>query len=339
MGGVPIPFYPGLRFGLPSKRRLIRLFEDFRPQVVHIATEGPLGLSALRAAAALEIPTCSSFHTNFHQYGRFYGYAGLVRPLVAYLRWFHNRTRRTLVPTVGVRASLAMEGFERLDILARGVDAELFDPARRDEELRRSWGVGPRDPVALYVGRLAKEKHPELACRAFAELRRLWPGCRTVVVGDGPAAAEMKKRDPQTVFCGMRRGEDLARHYASADLLLFPSLTETFGNVLLEGMASGLAVVAFDYAAAGTLVQHGKDGFVAPFGQEERWLDQVRALPAVSFERLRRVGKRARDRALGQTWASIVGRFQAVLEEVVAEGNVGSGRVSVLAPRAQRDAA
>lgn len=319
--GLPIPSYPGLRFGLSARRRLSRIFDRFRPDVVHVATEGLLGLSALGAADRASIPVVSSFHTNFHHYGQFYGYGRLAKPLVRYLRWFHNRTRRTLVPAEDVRAALAIEGFERLDLLSRGVDTKLFDPARRDQALRHHWGAGPRDPVVLWVGRLAKEKNPDLALRGFAELRRLWPGCQTVVVGDGPAGEALRRRDPAVRFCGMRRGIDLARHYASADVLLFPSRTETFGNVLLEGMSSGLAVAAFDYAAARTLVRHGVDGFVAPFGDEESWLQQVRALPALSFERLRRVGAAARARALEQTWGAIVSRFEAVLEEVIVEAS------------------
>ncbi|MCG8458366.1 MAG: glycosyltransferase family 1 protein, partial [Holophagales bacterium] len=240
--GCPIPRYPGLRFGLPARRRLTALFTERETQVVHIATEGPLGLTALLAARSLGIPITSTYHTNFHQYGRFYGYGGVAELLMRYMRWFHNRTSVTLVPSKGVKASLEERGFGPVELLARGVDTRLFHPARRSDELRRSWGAGPDDPVALYVSRLAREKNPQLTRRTFEELRRRWPGCRTVVVGDGPAAAEMERQDPESRYCGMRLGEDLAAHYASGDLLLFPSLTETFGNVILEGMASGLAV-------------------------------------------------------------------------------------------------
>ncbi|MEM9598027.1 MAG: glycosyltransferase family 1 protein, partial [Acidobacteriota bacterium] len=252
--GVPMGFYPGLRFGLPAPLALARRWNRHRPDVVHIATEGPLGLSALAMAKAMGVPICSSFHTNFHEYGDFYGYGGLRRLAVAFLRAFHNRTQRTLVPSPDVRDALDRRGFERLDLLGRGVDTELFSPTRRSDALRRSWGAGGDDVVAVFVSRLAREKNPALAARTFAELTRRVPGCRAVVVGDGPAMAEMRRRIPEAVFCGMRRGEDLAVHYASADLLLFPSLTETFGNVLTEGLASGLVPVAFDYAAAGLLV-------------------------------------------------------------------------------------
>ena len=239
---MPIPVYEGLRFGLPAPRKLLRRWRETstRPDVVHIATEGPLGLSAQWAARRLGVPVSTTFHTNFHDYGRFYGLGGLRRLGGAYLRWFHNRASCTLVPAQDARERLEVDGFERVGILTRGVDTGLFRPDRRDAELRRSWGAGPNDLVVVFVSRLAEEKNPKLAAAAFAEVKRLVPRSRCVAVGDGPARRQMKELVPHLHFCGMRRGPDLAAHYASADLFLFPSLTETFGNVVLEGMASGL---------------------------------------------------------------------------------------------------
>ncbi|MDA8019579.1 MAG: glycosyltransferase family 1 protein, partial [Thermoanaerobaculia bacterium] len=231
MAGVPIPVYEGLRFGLPAPRKLLRRWREevTRPDVVHIATEGPLGLSALWAARRLDIPVSTTFHTNFHDYGRFYGMGALRRLGVAYLRWFHNRADCTLVPARDVRRRLEEDGFLRVGILSRGVDTELFRPDRRDAELRHSWGAGPNDLVVVFVSRLAEEKNPQLAAAAFAEVKRVVPDSRCVAVGDGPAREHMKELVPDLILCGMRRGPDLAAHYASADLFLFPSLTETFG--------------------------------------------------------------------------------------------------------------
>ncbi|MEL7062018.1 MAG: glycosyltransferase family 1 protein [Acidobacteriota bacterium] len=315
----PIPMYPGLRFGVPVLLRLRRRWREWRPDVVHIATEGPLGLAALRAANVLDLPVSSTFHTNFHDYGRFYGYGGFFKVAVAYLRWFHNRTRITLVPGPDVVERLADRGFERLDVLARGVDREQFRPNRRDPELRREWGVGPDERVAVYVGRLASEKNPTLAIRAFESLRRQDPSWRCVVVGDGPAAAEMRDGFPGAIYAGMRRGADLAAHYASGDLLIFPSLTETFGNVLLEGMACGVAPIGFDYAAARQLVEHGVDGLVAPRSDADAFLEQVERAGAMPLADLRSMGDRAATKAAGWTWQRIVERFEGYLRAVAGQ--------------------
>ncbi|MEM9554034.1 MAG: glycosyltransferase family 1 protein [Acidobacteriota bacterium] len=324
--GCPIPMYPGLRFGLPTLRSLGRRWDEARPDVVHIATEGPLGLVALRAARYRGIPVATTFHTNFHDYGDFYGYGGMHRLAVGYLRWFHNRTRRTLVPGPDVVERLARRGFERLDVLSRGVDSQQFRPDRRNDELRASWGAGPDDPVVVSVGRLAEEKNPELVIEGFRALRRIDQRWNCVVVGDGPAAESMRAAFPEGLFAGMRRGADLAAHYASGDLLLFPSLTETFGNVLLEGMACGLASVSFDYAAAAQLVSPGVDGYVAPRGDADAWLGEVRACAARPLDELRAVGRRAAARGAERTWERIVERFEQVLRDVAAEGEVATRR-------------
>lgn len=307
--GAPLPRYDGLRFGLPAGRRLLARWRRRRPDVLHVATEGPLGLSALRAARRLAVPVASSFHTNFHLYGRHYGYGTLRRLALAYLRAFHNRTACTLVPSESARAALAAAGFRNLGILARGVDGELFDPARRDEALRRAWGAGPADPVVAHVGRLAGEKNLPLAVRAFVAVRRSVPSARLVLVGDGPARPALERAHPDLVFCGMRRGEELAAHYASADLLLFPSLTETFGNVVTEAMASGLAVVAFGYAAAGLHVEDGVNGVTVPCGDEEGFVAAAVRL-AGDPPLAQRLGKAARRTAEGITWEEVVAGYE-----------------------------
>ena len=326
--GYPIPFYPGLRLGLPAYNRLKTLWRENRPDVVHIATEGPLGCSALMAARSLGIEVCSSFHTNFHQYSKFYGYAPLTRFAIRFLRAFHNRAAATLVPTGDVVALLREEGFERLDVLSRGVDTELFSPTRRSEELRASWGVASDELVVAYVGRLAPEKSPDLAMRAFD---RVVSGSESgtkvhgLVVGDGPARQEMEAAmNPELasrmIFAGMRRGEDLARHYASADVLIFPSRTETFGNVILEAMASGLPVASYDYAAARLLMKDGEHGRLTELGDEDAWLAAVESLTTLPRQELGRMGGLARTRAESESWSGIVQRFESQLTAVRYRG-------------------
>ncbi len=253
--GIAIPRYPDLKIGLPAKRALARLWSFQRPDVVHVVTEGPLGWSALQAAAKLKLPVVSDFRTNFHTYSAHYGVGWLKKPILAYLRKFHNRTLGTMVPTEAMRAELSALGFQRVRVIARGVDTALFDPARRDPRLRASWGAGPDDVVLLHVGRLAAEKNLPAVLAAY---EKVGPA-KLVLVGDGPMRRELQARYPGVAFAGTRSGEDLAAHYASGDVFLFPSLTETWGNVTLEAMASGLAVVAFDYAAAAEVVRRWRE--------------------------------------------------------------------------------
>ncbi|WIM05637.1 MAG: glycosyltransferase family 1 protein [Candidatus Nitricoxidivorans perseverans] len=277
VGGLPIPRYPGLRFGLPAGRALLAAWRATRPDIVHVATEGPLGWSALAAADRLGIPVSSGYHTNFQAYSRHYGIGWLYGAINRYLRHFHNRTRATLVPSRALAERLTRDGFSNLILLARGVDTGLFRPARRSDELRRIWNAGPDTLIAAYVGRIAPEKNLGLVVRGFEAIRQAHPDAKLLFVGDGPQKQALARRHPEHIHAGMRHGEDLAAHYASADIFLFPSLTETFGNVTLEAMASGLGVVAYDCAAAGELIEHGVSGLLAPLGDERRFIaDAVR---------------------------------------------------------------
>ncbi len=291
--GFRIPGYPQLQGGWPARRAVLAQWRLARPDLVHIVTEGPLGYSALRAARRLSIPVSTSFHTNFQQYSRHYRIGWLAAPIMAYLRHFHNQGVQTLVPTGELAEHLQSLGFRRTQVLARGIATSLFSPHRRDPALRERWGVAPRSLAVLYVGRLAAEKNLELAIAAFQSIRRARPDARLILVGDGPMTSRLRARHPAFVYCGMRQGEDLANHYASADLFLFPSLTETFGNVVLEAMASGLAVAAFDYAAARAHVEPGLSGLLAPFGDADAFVAAATAL-ARDADALEAMGQAAR---------------------------------------------
>ena len=314
--GVPIPRYAGLRMGLPCTGTLVKLWKRERPDVVHIATEGPLGRSALLAAKALGLPVCSDFRTNFHAYSQHYGFGFLRRPIMAYLRGFHNATQCTMVPTQALHDDLAKEGFRGLATVARGVDVRRFDPAHRSEVLRAQWGAAPDDLVVTCVGRLAPEKNLTTLVAAFEAIRREQPRARLVLVGDGPMRKELQARCPDAIFAGQRIGADLATHYASADLFLFPSVTETFGNVTTEAMASGLAVVAFDYAAAQRLVRHGENGAVVPFDDTAAFVATA-ARTASDLARCRVLGARARTSVMALDWDSIAAQVEGVMASVM----------------------
>jgi glycosyltransferase involved in cell wall biosynthesis len=285
------------------------------PDHVHIVTEGPLGASALRAARALGLSTTSGFHTNFHSYSRHYGLGRLAGLGLAYLRRFHNATGGTMVPTAQIEALLRSQGFERLRVVSRGVDASAFNPRHRAEALRASWGASPSDQVALYVGRLAPEKNPLLAFRAFMQLRERVSSARLVVVGDGPMRPELTRAYPGVTFTGALSGAPLSAHYASADLFLFPSLTETFGNVTLEAMASGLAVIAFDDAAARLYINHLHNGILVPPGSEEGFLAGA-SLLGQNVGLTRRLGAAAVARARQADWAAVAAAFLEFLGSV-----------------------
>lgn len=316
--GIPMPRYAGLKIGLPATAELVRLWRARRPNVVQIVTEGPLGWSAMAAAKKLRLPVISEFHTNFHAYSQHYGMAMLGGPIRAYLRWFHNQTMTTLVPTEALRHELASTGFRRLQVVARGVDTKRFNPARWNKLLRQSWGVGDHGLIALYVGRLAAEKNLPLVIDTFRHLQASRPGMKLVMVGDGPERAALQARNPDVVFSGMRQGEDLAEHYASADLLLFPSTTETFGNVVLEAMASGLPVVAYDYAAAREHIRHGENGLRAAFSDPLAFIGQAQSLVS-DIENARRLGRNARSSAEGIDWDHIHDRFERLIVTTVKQ--------------------
>jgi glycosyltransferase involved in cell wall biosynthesis len=331
--GLPIPQYPHLRMGLPAKSALVKQWTLHRPDLVHIATQGPLGWSALQAARKLRLPICTDFRTNFDAYSRHYGMAWLQKPIAAYLRKFHNLADCTTVPTEALRAALAANRFERLQVIARGVDVAAFNPSFRDAELRARWGAGEHDTVALYVGRLAAEKNLGLLASAFQAMRVANPRLRLVVVGDGPARGDLQARCPDAQFAGSLSGHALARHYASADCFIFPSLTETYGNVTPEALASGLAVLAYDHAAAGDLIQSGRNGLLAPAGDEATFMrlaQQLASDPAL----VRQLRQHASASVAERDWGLIAAQVESVWMSLLAQ-HAGSHRAVFAGVRAQ----
>ncbi|MDI1253830.1 glycosyltransferase family 1 protein [Thermomonas sp.] len=266
--GASLPRYPGLKFGLPASGKLRTHWRRNFPDAIYVATEGPLGWSALRAARQLGIPAASGFHTRFDAYMRDYGAGFLQQTALRWMRRFHNSAQATLVPTRELQDFLQGQGFDNVVRLARAVDTQQFDPGQRDAALRAQWGIGAAGVAAIYVGRIAAEKNLSLAVRAFRALQQVRPDVRFVWVGDGPARAALQRDNPDFVFCGVQRGEALTRHFASGDLFLFPSHSETFGNVTLEALASGVPTVAFNYGAARETLHNGVHGAAIEDGDD-----------------------------------------------------------------------
>lgn len=318
--GAPLPRYPGLRFGWPAGRALESLWSRSRPDAIYVATEGPLGWSALRTARKLGIPASTGFHTRFDRYMCDYGAAFLAGTALAWMRRFHNSAAATLVPTQELQQFLQAQGFRSVRRLPRAVDTRLFDPARRDASIRAQWGVAEGALAVIHVGRIAPEKNLGLAVRAFrrlqAELARMGrPEPRFVWVGDGPARARLQQENPDFVFCGIQRDALLAGHFASGDLFLFPSRSETFGNVTLEAMASGVPTVAFDYGAAREHLRDGVHGAAVPLHDDDAFIDSVQRIG--SDDALRAAMSRAgREAVAGLHPDQVADDFDRLLQQL-----------------------
>lgn len=285
---VPCPSYPEIRLSLRPRRRVSALIDSHRPDAIHIATEGPLGMAARALCLARGVPFTTAFHTRFPEYvaARF---AVPVAWTYAWLKRFHAPSRAVMVATETVRRELAARGFDRLRHWGRGVDDNLFDPAKRDEDF-----LGLKRPIFLFVGRVAVEKN----LPAFLALDL--PGSK-LVVGDGPLLEQFRRRYPAVHFLGTREGEALAQVYASADVFVFPSLTDTFGLVLLEALASGLPVAA--YPVAGPLDIIG--------GSDVGVLDRDLGQAALAAEAIPR--QRCRAFARRHSWSASAAEFLANL--------------------------
>lgn len=319
-----IPKYPTLQFGWPQYLKVSKAFEKFVPDVVHIVTEGPLGLTAMQAAKAKAIPVSSGFHSPFQDFSRFFDLAFLVKPIQKYLCWFHNNTQVTCVPSKDTQESLRGFGITcPLVVVGRGVDTTRFTPKHRSENLRKQWDADENTRVMLYVGRLSPEKEVQVLIDSYANLQTVQPHkTKLVIVGDGPDFARLKSlpEAKDVIFTGSLRGQDLAAAYASADVFVFASQVETFGNVVLEAMASGLPVIAYDYACAHQYLTHGVNGWLSPLGQKSHFIQQIYQLPSV--QQLREMGIQACHKVQQSGWQLPVQQLEQAFYQVVKEPSV-----------------
>ena len=260
---VPLFLYPDVQWAFPRFGELLEDAGDFRPDVVHVATEFSMGLAGAKIARRLGRPLIASAHTNYEQYAGRYGMDWVVRPGWRYLRWFYGQADMVLCPSHFYKDYLEARGIGRTELWTRGVDTETFSPRHRDESWRAALGVAPDDLLVTYVGRIAREKNLDLLLAAWAALGPRRGNAQLALVGRGPLAEPIRRRRiPGVQVPGLLEGEALSAAYASADIFAFPSTTETFGNVLIEAMASGLPSVA---AAAGGVLEFARHG-------ENAWL-------------------------------------------------------------------
>jgi glycosyltransferase involved in cell wall biosynthesis len=262
---VAFPPYPAVRLSLPHLHRVVRFLDGFGPDLVHVVTEGPLGLIGRRYALRRGVPLVTSYHTHFPQYCRHYGVPALERVVWSFLAWFHRPARFVHTPGEEARDALRRRGVVQAQVWGRGVDVRHFSPVNRDLATRRRFGARDDQVVVLHVGRLAPEKNLGVLAQAFTlAAEALGPRAVFVVAGDGPAARALYRQASFVRILGFLPLGDLARVYASADIAVLPSRTETCGLVALEAMASGLPVIAADAGGFRESIVHGRSGILAP---------------------------------------------------------------------------
>ncbi len=301
---VPMPFYPGMQMYLPRWREYLRHVVRDQIRVLHLTTPGPLGLAALWVAKRTGLPIVGSFHTDLAQYTSLLsGWPRLGGWMRQYLRWLYGRCAITMVPSRDTRDMLVGEGapFDRVAIWTRGVDPDQFHPSRRSAVLRARWQATDRRPVILYVGRLSREKGLHSLPAILQELRAAGTAHHLIVVGDGPLRPWLEQHCPEAVFTGWLGRDAVAEAFASADVFLFPSRTDTAGNVILEAQASGLPVVVSDAGGPRENMVDGVTGIVCEGADPRHWASRVADLLREQTA-LRLMGQAARRYAMSRCW-------------------------------------
>ncbi len=314
---IPAPGRPEYRItmGFPSTEK--QKLRDFDPDLIHIATPDLLGYRALRFAMKNDIPVVSSYHTHFASYLKYYRLGVLERPLWKYLHWFYRNSEHLYVPSPATIQELRRERVAcELKLWSRGVDTNLFNPGQSDPVWRRSLGFSDDELVVVFVSRLVWEKNLDMVARIFGKIGNLAPSVRTLVVGDGPARKKLAKRLPNTVFTGYLMGRELARAYASGDIFFFPSDTESFGNVTLEAMSSGLPAVVARAVGNISLVDDGKTGYQVEASDEERFTECL--LEIIKNKELRnKMASLSRIKAQSYDWERILDQLISYYDEIL----------------------
>ena len=317
--GFNFPFYPECKIAIPNYSDMRRRLDRFKPDLVHLVTEFSMGLCGLRYASMAGIPAVGSYHTNLPQYLSYYGFSFLSHWAWKYLRWFHNRCLINYCPSESSMRLLEGKGIKNLDIWGRGVDNTFFSPEKRRLSFRTRAEVARNGTLLLYVGRLAPEKELDILIGAYCILRKEYRDINLVITGGGPMAAKLMREAPsEVIFTGYLDGEELAAAYASSDIFVFPSTTETYGNVLLEAMSSGLPVVAPNSGGVMENLVHRYNGLACrphSVGDMAEAVVLLKENPGLR----RTLAEQARAHALTRSWDSVFDRLAEGYYGVVSE--------------------
>ncbi|QUG86124.1 glycosyltransferase family 4 protein [Bacillus nitratireducens] len=323
MRSIPLTIlYPECRLAFPTPR-IKRELLAFKPDIIHIATPFNMGLCGLYYAKKLNIPVVGSYHTDFDAYLRYYKIEFLSNMLWNYLRWFHSHMQKNFVPSPETLHQLKKKGFQQLYIWGRGVDCTLFHPTYNKDLFRKKYNITAKY-ILSYVGRLAPEKDIDTLQTLIQTTNKERDDIHWLIAGDGPLAKGLYENVPKTniTFTGYLQGANLAEAYASSDLMVFPSATETFGNVVLESLACGTPVIGANSGGVKNIIIDEKTGFLCEPKNEDSFLSSIYSL-LNNEERLKQMGVAASSYAKSQSWDeifhSLFNRYEEVLHQNEAE--------------------
>ena len=330
--GFPIPFYPEMNMYVPRICEFLRRAKHDRIDLVHLTTPGPIGLVALFVAWRLRLPLIGSFHTDLAAYARLLSGSRRLGTLMReYMRWPYGKCARVLVPSEHTRQLLiaAKSDPDRIDVWPRGVDTGHFSPARRSRTLREKWHVSDRRPALLYVGRVSREKGLMQLPAISNLLHKRGLEHRFIIVGDGPLLPTLRQALPDAVFTGALSRVAVAEAFASADCFVFPSCTDTAGNVVLEAQASGLPVIVSGSGGPRENMVAGSTGSVCHRDDSQEWAD---AIAATLVQPLRsKLSQSARQYALTRTWERAMQPLYRTYHEVIASAATAASSAAVTA--------
>ncbi|MBN1782879.1 glycosyltransferase family 1 protein [bacterium] len=313
---VPFALYDYYRMGLPYFEGIFQELDAFRPDLVHIVSQTLLGCYGLKYAHKRRLPIVSSYHTHFVQYMSYYGLDMLADVGWHYLRWFHNQCQCTYAPSPSTVAELQNEGIGSVELWQRGIELDLFSPEKRSDALRNSV-TSSGEPILLFVGRLVREKDLNDLIDANQLLKERGFRFKQVIIGDGPMRQELEQELPDAHFTGFLAGEELAVWYASSDLFVFPSTTETFGNVILEAFASGIPAVGVDKGGVADIITSGVDGMIALANNPGDFAEKI-AFFLKDSNMSRHFGRDARFTAQKYRWDTINRKLLESYQQVIS---------------------
>jgi len=315
---IPFTFHNTYKMGLPYFQDLYRQLDVYMPDIIHVVSPTILGVYGINYAQRRGIPVVSSYHTHFISYFPYYGMGSMEGLGWKYLHWFYNRCSATYAPSPSAAYALRKQGIERVELWQRGIDTTRFSPSFRNGELRSSIGVDAKTPILLFVARLVKEKDLDdliIAARLLDQKRKPF---KLVIVGDGPEREYMERELPNAHFTGYLTGRDLSEMYASSDLFIFPSTTETFGNVILEAFASGLPAVTVDKGGVADIVTDGINGFVARGNDPKDFSEKITML-LDNPDFMKRLGYHAKITSADYNWDAINAKLIASYEHLTGK--------------------